>query len=305
MPEILRKKMKNIFTRRLISIAFFATAVLLVYGCTSSGGGFCYWVTLDGSAEDAFTPWWDTDGGASDANCISPNACGGCSVLAQEPGAPCGRCGGVYVCEGPDSVVCDDPCAELIGCSDGEREGFLDPQEFPNIAACAGGWSKAGVFGTVPECNRLSGDDTINPTGSGCSMADLCAEGWHVCDSLEEIGSASSVGCAYSWEPGTFWVAAISGDGGRECGPTGADDLFGCGSVGLMANDSCLPLTRSSGDKCGDIPETWDCPGGLFGSDSEAEDVKKMGVGGGGVLCCRDEPNEPTDPDGGVPDGEI
>jgi len=200
-------------------------------------------------------------------------------------------------------VVCDDPCADSIGCSDGEREGFLDPQEFPNIAACAGGWTKAGILETEPECHRLSGDDTINTTGSGCSAADLCAEGWHVCDSLQEIDEASSVGCAYSWDPDTFWVAAISGDGSQECGSSGADDLFGCGTVGVSAEASCAPLSRSSGDKCEDLPDSWDCPGGLFGSSSEAEDVKKLGLEGGGVLCCRDEPTQPTDPDAGVPDG--
>lgn len=286
-------------TLGVVIAAFLALAI----GCTHSKGSFCYWETIDGSTEDGFAPWWDTDARMSDADCLSPNSCGGCSVLAQEPGVACGRCGGQYVCTGPDSVVCDDPCAEFVGCSDGEREGFLDPYEFPNIAACAGGWSRPGILDAVPECNHMSGKNTLNPAGLGCSAADLCAEGWHVCNSLEEIAAASHVGCNYAWEPGTFWVAAISGNGGRECGPDGTDDLFGCGSVGLSAGDSCAPLTRSSGDKCENIPDEWDCPGGLFGSNTEAIDVKKHGVEGGGVLCCRDEPVDSLSPDAGVPDG--
>jgi hypothetical protein len=287
-----------------VSSLFGCAALLLVgTGCGSAESGFCRWETVSNSNNDGFVPWWDMDGSVSDANCLSPNACGGCSVLAQEPGSPCGRCGGVFVCDGTDSVVCDDPCSELVGCSDGEREGFMDTATFPNIAACAGGWSEAGILDTQPQCNRLSGDDTINTNGSGCSAADLCAEGWHVCSSLSEIDGASSVGCAYSWENGTFWVAAVSGDGSQECGTSGADDLFGCGTEGVDAELSCSPLSRSSGDKCGDLPDTWECPGGMFGSSTEAEDVKKSGPEGGGVLCCRIEPIDPTDPDGGVPDG--
>jgi hypothetical protein len=42
-----------------------------------------------------------------------PNACGGCSVLADEPGEPCGPCDlDQFVCSGTESTVCDGntPC---------------------------------------------------------------------------------------------------------------------------------------------------------------------------------------------------
>jgi hypothetical protein len=258
---------------------------------------------MGNSNRDAFVPWWTMDGGGGDGACAIPNGCGGCSVLAREPGTPCGACGGVYVCDGTDAVVCDDPCSDEIGCSDGGREGFLDTAEFYNIAACAGGWSISGILNTAPQCNHLSGDDSTNPSGLGCSAADICAEGWHVCNTLAEIAAATSVGCNYSWDPDTFFVAAVSGPGGDECNTDGTDDLFGCGSVGRMAAASCDPLNRASGDKCQDLPSQWECPGGLFGSTTEAEDVKKNSAVAGGVLCCRDNPGPPPDGDAGVPDG--
>lgn len=192
------------------------------------------------------------------------------------------------MCDGPDAVRCYDPCADEVGCSDGTREAFIDEDEFPDFAGCAGGWSEKGILDRSPLCSRVSGNDSPNPEGIGCSAADLCADGWRLCDSQAEVAASSPDGCNGDMPVGTFFVAAVSGDGGDECTPDGINDLFGCGTVGRIAAASCAPLTRASGDQCDDIPAEWDCPGsGLFGSSTEAEDVRKHGPGGGGVLCCR------------------
>jgi len=240
--------------------------------------------------EDALVPWWG-DAATCDASpCMPTNECGGLGVLAILPGEACGNCGGSYVCDGLDSVRCSDPCMDIFGCSDGEREAFTDATAFPDIAGCSGGWSEKGILDQGPLCSRLSGDDSSNPEGIGCSSADLCAEGWHICESPEEVAASSPDGCTGDIPPNTFFAAAVSGDGGDSCDAGGTNDLFGCGTIGRGADSSCAPLTRASGDQCGDLTGEWDCPGSwLFGSDSEAEDVRKSGPGGGGVLCCRDQ----------------
>ena len=67
------------------------------------------------SACDAEVPAPETcDGIDNDCNGLVDegltNACGGCAILADEPGAPCGTCG-VWECLGLDDIVCADPCA--------------------------------------------------------------------------------------------------------------------------------------------------------------------------------------------------
>jgi hypothetical protein len=271
----------------------FPVLLSAVLGAALLGCGvekYCYvYEVWDDGGSDA-EAWWQLDGGSGDGGCPSGNACGGCTVLAIQPGEPCGTCGGAYACDSPETLRCADPCMLQIGCADGQREGFQDATAFPDLAACAGGWTTAGILGRSPVCGRLSGDDSLNPDGIGCATEDLCAEGWHVCASTAEVATASPTGCASDLPAGTFFAAAVSGDGGDEC-DGGTNDLFGCGTVGRAAAGSCVPLDRASGDECADLSGEWDCPGAfLIGSSTEAEDVLKNGPGGGGVLCCRVQP---------------
>jgi alpha-tubulin suppressor-like RCC1 family protein len=68
----------------------------------------------------------DTDAGSNDA--CTPNACGGCAVLAGIPGARCGSCG-TYVCSADkNSVACDND---------------------PGLNACGGCGTLSGVPGTA------------------------------------------------------------------------------------------------------------------------------------------------------------
>lgn len=119
-------------------------------------------------------------------------------------------------------------------------------------------------------------------------MADLCAPGWHVCESAGEVGfHVTHDQCDTSEElPDLFFASRQSGSGNCTCDDYGNSDLFGCGSHG---DQSCLQqcgvLARASGDLCTNLTSSWNC-----GSDSfeEAANVTKPDPGGGGVLCCRD-----------------
>ena len=264
-----------------------ALLLFLAGGCHLEKNCYVKEISNDGGP-DAFVPWWQLDG-STNPNCPTTNACGGCSVLAIVPETPCGNCGGTFVCDTQDAVRCSDPCMEIVGCADGEREAFKDATAFPDVAACSGGWSEKGILHPQPKCGHLSGDDSLNPEGIGCSAADLCAEGWRVCDSIAELAASSPTGCAATdFPPDTFYAVSVSGDGGDECQEGETNDLFGCGTVGRAADANCAPLDRASGDECDDIPGEFDCPGSwLIGSSTEAEDVRKNGPGGGGVICCR------------------
>jgi len=190
------------------------------------------------------------------------------------------------------SLVCGDDkkCTADIGCSDGTREGFASVASFPNIAACAGAWSLGGVLATTsPACTRLSGNTSSNPSGAGCSVADLCQPGWHMCLSPADVAAKSGgAGCGGGGFAGSqFFATRQSGGGFALCDNGGANDLFGCGDVGDTSLDptTCAPLDRASGDLCASLPTTWSC--GADGTQ-EAAVVVKTGSDGGGVLCCRD-----------------
>jgi hypothetical protein len=210
-------------------------------------------------------------GGAACSPCTSGLACGTSSDCVG------GLCAGGH---------CTEP-----GCSDGKREGFASSS---NIAACSGGWTVPGVAtpaSQMPACKRNSGDDNAsNPSGSGCSVADLCAQGWHVCATSAEVAASSgAISCAAAtFDAGTFFVTRQSGNGNAGCAAGGVNDLFGCGNVGNAANASCSPLTRTNGTGCSVTGAPWSCGAVAAGNLTEANTVTKSGAGKGGVLCCRD-----------------
>ena len=193
------------------------------------------------------------------------------------------------VCNGADDDCNDTPddglCA--VGCADGEREGFVDVEAEPNIAGCSGGFAVAGLLAdAAPACGRAGGDDGEVPDGAGCGATDLCGAGWHVCLTPGQVQSAGGdcAGSTPEGAPALFFATRQSGPGGAECG-AGANDLFGCGNLGLATAASCAPLDRFSNDLCAAIGAPWAC-----GADglNEANNVTKGGPDGGGVLCCRD-----------------
>jgi hypothetical protein len=221
----------------------------------------------------------------------------------------------------PRPEVCgnqlDDDCngevdegAACSGCADGTREGFAERRHYPQIAGCAGGFTRPGVLDlSGPFCGRHAGNDSSNPDGAGCNAEDLCAAGWHLCGSAAEVASHSPDGCAgVPGSPPLFFVTRQSGPGCWVCA-TGestdpnqcsgdtcqrgcrqtlvtANDLFGCGNVGGTPDpDSCGVLDRASNNVCSELPAPWSCgPDGT----REAHQVVKPGPAVGGALCCKD-----------------
>jgi len=214
------------------------------------------------------------------------------------------------------------PLEPEVGCADGQREGFLDQATYTHIAACSGAWTQPGIppESVVPTCNRQGGDDGPKPAGDGCSTADLCATGWHVCDSWEEVAAKSPTGCAGATPPNApskshFFAIRQSSVNGSVCGAAGSgdNDVFGCGNLGsgLGGDKQCGPLDRvlasTQADSCGfneAMPPLgpWQCIGGPGSDLHEGATVTKKGCPNtscsydgqplgnadkGGVLCCR------------------
>ena len=224
------------------------------------------------------------------------------SLVVVADGTPCGP---ADICES-GSCVPDVPPqpTDNSGCSDGEREGFIDETTYPNIAACSGGWSVPGTRSTLsPACNRVSGDDSTNQAGTGCNVADLCASGWHVCADKEDVAASSPTGCSGSADPNArnevLFITRQRSHNNIVCEDravaTGINDLIGCGNLGTLldASKNCAPLDRalaSQHDGACDFNEAepplgpWVCGPS---SVAESEHVVKQGSEKGGVLCCR------------------
>jgi hypothetical protein len=215
------------------------------------------------------------------------------------------------------------PAEPEVGCADGQREGFLDEDAYPQIAACSGGWATPGITPdtVVPTCGRKGGDDGALADGAGCSSADLCAQGWHVCEGWKEVAAKSPTGCAGATPPGApskshFFAIRQPSANNIVCGDwgDGFNDVFGCGNlgVGLAPDKGCGPLDRALAstqpDTCGFNEAQpplgpWECKGGAGSDLKEGQFITKKGcpnkscqydgqpVGSGdkgGVLCCRD-----------------
>lgn len=215
------------------------------------------------------------------------------------------------------------PLEPEIGCADGEREGFLNEETHPQIAACAGAWSNPGVTpnSVASTCGLAGGDDGPHPDGDGCSSADLCAAGWHVCNTWLDVAAKSPTGCAGAVPSGApskshFFAIRQPSENNIVCGDwgDGVNDVFGCGNLGFGLPDekNCGPLDRALAstqpNTCGfneAMPPLgpWECLGGPGSDLEEGLTVTKAGCPDtscsyegtavansdrGGVLCCRD-----------------
>jgi hypothetical protein len=185
----------------------------------------------------------------------------------------------------------------IVGCSDGTREGFRDYRDWPAIAGCAGAFDHPGVLGGAPDllptCDLLAGDTNSNPDGNGCTAADLCAANWHVCRNGDDVANHSPTGdcegCVPAGETRFFLVASgASPMGICSPDPLAANDLHGCGGLGQPEDQACAPLSRRMGfADCHATSGVWNCGGQVDGL-REAEVVTKSGTTLGGVLCCKD-----------------
>jgi hypothetical protein len=216
----------------------------------------------------------------------------------------------------------DDPPEPDAGCSDGDREGYQDWDAYPDIAACSGAWTVGGVTrpDLAPTCGHGSGDDSWNTEGDGCSAADLCQEGWHVCQGHTEVEEkAGSCDDAVPWgtpDKALLFAVVQYSDNNSVCdnGSSNGNDIFGCGNLGtdLSGDKNCGVLNKviasMNAGTCGyneaePSHGPWECSGGSDSHYHEGELVTKKGCWGsscsydgypvgnsdkGGVLCCRD-----------------
>ena len=164
------------------------------------------------------------------------------------------------------------PVPEIIGCSDGTREGFLDLIRFNNLAACGGAWQIRGIHHNEgPACSRQSGNTGTNRDGVGCNLEDLCAEGWHVCLGRGDVMTRSDYGCngimdgVNPNEPVLF-ITRTSSTGSLNCDPDtvgvplNMNDIFGCGNFGCYATgNDCDPLKLSSHNLCSALRNDCGC----------------------------------------------
>ncbi|MFO0593902.1 MAG: carboxypeptidase-like regulatory domain-containing protein [Myxococcaceae bacterium] len=265
---------------------------------------------------------------ASKEPCQVMSGCvdGAPSVQWLPDGTPCGadrvcraqQCVPITVDAGTPPV--DAGVVSREGCSDGTREGFVSLTSYPQIAGCSGAWTVAGVTASsAATCARASGNTSSNREGTGCSSADLCAAGWHICRGKDEVGQKANGSCADAVPPGAtnnslFFAVVQNSVSNTTCDSSGDNDVFGCGNLGtqLGAGKNCGVLTRAlastQAGTCGFNEAEpslgpWQCLGGTGGDLHEGALVTKRGcpntscqydgqpIGNadkGGVLCCRD-----------------
>ena len=96
----------------------------------------------------------------------------------------CGRIDFVQVMPRDDAPVSTPDVASVdpIGCSDGEREGYLDLTTYPTIAACSATWTTELDLRAAPT-GGICGDEA----GPCVAPADACSVGWHICATSGDV----------------------------------------------------------------------------------------------------------------------
>lgn len=193
--------------------------------------------------------------------------CGaGCVDIASDPQ----HCG---ACNRPCATTCvAGQCLSAaatdggvsVGCADGTREGFGDVTLYPDVAACAGGWT---------------GDLDVSTSASA-----LCASGWHVCDSTDSEVRALTFAQATAFSGCFAFRASVDGVDG--CEPLDCSNDVTHDDVAAVGA-SCLALSgvsRTAAD------------GGACFADRgvTASQCCSISTAGGcpqrgetGVVCCR------------------
>ena len=177
----------------------------------------------------------------------------------------------------------------VVGCADGQREGFADLTKFPTIAGCLAVWDGEMNL-RKGKTSKACGDDL-----DVCSSpADVCGPGWNICardgDYHDLTDRISASQCSEGAGPGKF-VAAIShvktkGECADVPGPT---TRYPCLDEGFGAEPVCC------GANCGQ----GGCKDSVWAGETRISMGKAEGCStvsserNGGVLCCKD-PNAPA-----------
>ena len=258
-----------------------SVATVLAFGCTNDfdalGVGTSSGAGGGGNSSASTAAVGGAGPGSSTSSAGGSSSSTATGVGGQAGGAVVGGCGG------------GDPA--LIGCSDGTRELFIDVPTYPSIAGCSGAWNLGGIqtnTSMTPQCNRGAGNPGCTPDGVGCSVADLCAEGWHVCASKDDAAASSPTGCDPALGAGIgHWLTRQMVNGNEGCDGDENAHFAGCGDLGQqlsMWGTTCDPLNAVIGGVHG-CPAPWVC-----GPSSAQEPfvVHKAAAELGGALCCAD-----------------
>jgi hypothetical protein len=170
-----------------------------------------------------------------------------------------------------------------VGCSDGQREAFVDAAAYPRIAGCLAAWQDTKSM-RAPSSGAACGDD-----GSECAVpADACGPGWHVCGApdgkLSDLTQITAEQCENAG--GGRFSAGISHcekQDGCEY-DTGAEADYECFESGWCSESVCC------GRDCGEFGA---CVDGVWPGKTHIAQGTDQGCGAtssrraGGVLCCR------------------
>lgn len=242
------------------------------------------------------------DAGLGDAGAVAPDddrpaeapGADAASAEVSPPDAPRAYDAALLLDLAPPPSIVGAPSD--VGCADGTREGFPSLDDWHDIAGCSGAWTVAGALAPAardPRCARAGGNDGARPFGEGCAISDLCAAGWHVCETPDEVHRLSSSGCEGAVVDDAdrrlfIVLGGASPQGACYPDPAAANDLHGCGgAVGLSESASCDPLDHRMGFADCKASGVWQC-----GTDAdhlrEAAIATKLDSSMGGALCCRD-----------------
>ncbi len=190
---------------------------------------------------------------------------------------------------------------KLVGCADGQREGFADMKKHPRVAGCVGEWEGVKSYRDKPT-GKACGDD-----GAKCAVpADLCAPGWHVCGADgkgKDLTDRAAFADCNNAGPGRF-NAGVSHSISEEidpCPKIKPNTVLPCFQAGLGSEPVC----------CGNDCRAGKCKDGVWKGKTKISMGTSEGCGAvtsasnGGVMCCSDGDAAPTAGDAKAPAGDA
>jgi hypothetical protein len=187
-----------------------------------------------------------------------------------------------------ESPAGGDPA--IVGCADGQHEGFADITKFPTIAGCLASWEGNMTLRKPPQ-GAACGDDL-----EACaSPASVCSTGWHVCgrdgDWRDITERVDAKGCNEGAGPGRFNAGISHVKKKKECAPVPTDTTrYPCLKDGYGAEPVCCGLDCRFGQ----------CRDAVWEKQTRISVGKAQGCGqlasdkNGGVMCCKDKEKPPV-----------
>lgn len=190
----------------------------------------------------------------------------------------------------------------IVGCADGQREGFADLTRHRRVAGCLATWEGTKSLRDKPTGKACGDDIKADPkdaktaNASVCTVpGDACAPGWHVCGQTgknDDLKSHTTFkACNKEAGPGKFVAAISHGQTEELCPPAPtAETVFPCMDAGYCAEPVC----------CGDNCEFGKCRDGVWKGQTRISRGKAEGCGSvtsernGGVMCCYDKNEDPA-----------